>query len=154
MGLQMDKIYYHYGEYRNLKGVKVYKELKKKIIGMNFIIKIIGSSHYISTIDGNYSDIFSCINSFSSSKYFPLDNAGFNKTLNFENNFLKVKSVINIIEIDKSTDLGSRENFNLYYNFSKDAFTGIKVGDNYYETTHTYPEFNIIVITKCVFEKK
>ena len=35
----------------------------------------------------HYSDIFSCVNSFSSSKYFPLDNVGFNKTLNFENDF-------------------------------------------------------------------
>lgn len=142
----MNKIYYHHGEFRNINHFKIIKELKKEILGKLFIFRIIGSSHYITTEEGSFSEIFSCID-FGSKNFFLLNNLV--KELNFENDFFRVNTLITI-----KKNMPLKTNFHLYHRFSKNAFTGIKINENSYETIHTYPEFNIVVITKSIFKRK
>jgi len=142
----MEKFYVAFGV---VPKVHVFKTLKKNFLGQDFVFNIIGESHMV--VSDVFSEVCSCVDlggvpagvlnvKEESEKFFV-----------FENDFVKCETTV---FIRKASVVAVPEDYDLFHEFGKDAFTGIFIGDGYYETIHTYPEFGSVVMTRSVLSWK
>tara|TARA_Y100000310_G_C20477842_1_gene713277 strand:- start:383 stop:862 length:480 start_codon:yes stop_codon:yes gene_type:complete len=137
--------------------VIVYESSENLIFGKRFVFRIIGGSHFISSKDCNYGELYSCV---------PFDDENMEllnlnilnvkkiiekKIVKFENEFLSCENNISVLKL---SECDVRKDFDLFYEFDEGAFTGININDEGYKTVHTYPEYDRIVFTGSNFVMK
>ncbi|WP_049924291.1 DUF2617 family protein [Halopiger djelfimassiliensis] len=140
-------------------GVRVFDSLTRPFLGTEFTFRIIGSSHYISAPAYDFYELSACgpvPGGGCEVTAIPLDPAQPSRRLGFETDTLGCETVVDHRPLSAfPTDrLRSRpDSFDLAYAFdgNPEAVTTIEIGDDGYETYHTYPEFDLALYTRSEF---
>ncbi|MFC7078636.1 hypothetical protein [Haloarcula halophila] len=128
--------------------VTVYDELTRSFVGTQFRFRVIGSSHYVSASEYDFYELSSCDPVDSSGAVIPLDTGGERRRLSHETDRVKCQTVI---EHEPLAAFPSEASFDLAYWFGEDAVTAIDLGENGYETYHTYPEYDLTLYSQTRF---
>ena len=112
-------------------------------------VAIIGSSHYVGVPSIEYYELCSCRPIEGSNvTEVPLE-TGVDRRMRLEGDDLAVETEIEgrPLRAFPGTDEAS-----VAYRFAPDAYTTVDVDDGTIETYHTYPEFDLALFTRTVFE--
>lgn len=126
----------------------IYAKTETEFIGQNFVFNIIGSSHYIYCKDIPYYEISSCKSVKASSVCSIKLTTDINLQFTFESADITSKIKAKSYSIDK---FDKEKKYDLKYKFAEDAYTAIDLRDTSYITWHTYPEFNLALLTETTF---
>ncbi len=126
---------------------KIFQSATARISGHEFTFRIIGLSHFISCRSLQFDEVLTCI---------PIGDESKRCIINIQSNAgiktFTTNTKTHIIETriwTKKHDTKRRKEFtNISHVFDGDAYTGITIKKNSYETIHTYPEFDKDVFTR------
>jgi hypothetical protein len=157
--------------------VRVFDSLTRHFLGAEFTFRVVGSSHYISAPAYDFHELSSCepvpgedvatirLDAVSASESPAADDAGqtgsesltadeadtgeSTRRLTYETGALQCET---LVERRPLAAFPSDASFDLAYWFDDDAVTTIDLGSDGYETYHTYPEVDLALYTRTVFE--
>lgn len=138
-----------------LDGVRVFDSRTRSFLGTEFTFRIIGSSHYVSAPAYGFYELSACDPAPAPDRdgtAIPLEPDRPSRRLVFETDALRCETVVDHRPLSAfpRDRLGE---FDLAYTFGgdPDAVTTIEIGEDGYETVHTYPEFDLALYTQTVF---
>lgn len=132
--------------------VTVYDSLTRQFLGAEFTFRVVGSSHYVTAPAYDFYELSSCERVRAATRV-ELDPSLGRQTLTYEADGLRCETVLDRQPLatffdDDPTD----SSFDLSHEFEPDAVTTIDVGDDWFETYHTYPEFDLTLFSRTTFE--
>ena len=138
--------------------LRVFDSLRTRFLGTTFTFRVIGSSHYISAPAYDFHELSSCEPVAAEAvETIRLDSPQdsdreCNETptsLGYETEHLRCQT---IIERRPLSAFPADASFDLAYWFEEDAATTVTIQSNSYETYHTYPEFDLALYTRTIFD--
>jgi len=141
--------------------LRVFDSLSREFLGTEFTFRVVGSSHYVSAPAYDFYELSSCkpvasepaatVRLDGGRKGVPTGDDGAAPALEFdyEHGRLRCRTRVERRPLSAFPDGAS---FALSYRFEEDAFTTVDVGEEGYETYHTYPEYGLALYTRTVFE--
>jgi hypothetical protein len=136
--------------------VRVFDVLTRPLLGAEFTFRVIGSSHYVSAPAYDFYELASCepVDAETVTTV-PLAAVGAeardrDRTLTYERDDLSCSVHVESRPLDA---FPAERSFDLAYWFEERAATTIDVGEDGYETYHTYPERDLALYTRTVFER-
>lgn len=141
-----DYLHVGYGRGRpDVTDLQVFAETETAILGADFRVAVIGSSHYVHAPDAGFHEIVSC-KPIDHDAVHELDLRAYDdRTLSFVGDDLACETTVETRPLDTVPDPDEHD---LAYTFGEDAVTAIDLGTRGYETYHTYPEFDCVVYTE------
>jgi len=145
--------------------VRVFDSLTRRFLGTEFTFRVVGSSHYVSAPAYDFYELSSCepvaaddvasvrldaaqVSTDSSGAEEDAATAS-TRRLTHETDALQCETLVERRPLATFPDDAS---FDLAYWFDDDAVTTIDLRPDGYETYHTYPEFDLALYTRTVFE--
>ncbi len=126
---------------------QVFAEQQHFINGSEFFLWVVGDSHFIGSHELEFYELCSCKPLKDAEASLRIDE--FPSAL-FESKFsggtAKTK-----VWVEKFRSNFKAKNYDLSHDFGPDAFTGIKIFDDGYESLHTYPEYDALVFSRTEF---
>jgi hypothetical protein len=128
--------------------IRVFDTLDATFVEEPFTFDVIGSSHYIHSETCDFYELCSCN---------PMEDDEFHVCtldLNEETRRELAFCTDSGLECRTSVDIRllretpGEKSVDLYYEFSEGAYTAIQIGDDWYDTYHTYPEHAVVVETR------
>ncbi|WP_415379901.1 hypothetical protein [Halosimplex sp. TS25] len=145
--------------------VRVFDSLTRRFLGTEFTFRVIGSSHYVSAPAYDFHELSSCEPvDCDGTTTLRLDGAttaderadaasaadtGPRRRIEYATDGLACATVV---ERRPLAAFPAEATFDLVYWFGDDAVTTVDVRADGYETYHTYPEFDLALYTRTVFE--
>jgi hypothetical protein len=128
--------------------IKVFDTLDTTFVGEPFTFDVIGSSHYIHSGTCGFYELCSC-NSMEDDE-FHVCTVDFNEKTSRElaystDSGLECRTTIDVRPLRETP---GEESSDLYHEFAEGAYTAILIGEDRYDTFHTYPEHDIVVQTR------
>ncbi|WP_254521977.1 DUF2617 family protein [Natrinema caseinilyticum] len=141
--------------------VRVFDSLTRQFLGTAFTFRIIGSSHYVSAPDYGFYELSTCEPAPSGGNggtVVPLEPDRPSRRLAFETDALRCVTVVEhrpLAAFPPDRCEAGWSDFDLAYAFDGDpeAVTTIEIGEDSYETYHTYPEFDLALYTRTAFTR-
>lgn len=139
--------------------LRVFDSQTRPFLGAEFTFRIVGSSHYISAPAYEFYELSACDPAPTAGYEWtsiPLDPDRSSRRLGFETDALRCETVVDhrpLSAFPHDRFQTRPESFDLAYAFDGDpeAVTTIELGSDGYETYHTYPEFDLAIVTRTVF---
>ncbi|MFC7140439.1 hypothetical protein ACFQMA_11440 [Halosimplex aquaticum] len=153
--------------------VRVFDSLSRRLLGAEFTFRVIGSSHYVSAPAYEFHELSSCepvdcdgvtalrldgpttagtaadAGADESATPSPEGGTGSRRRIDYAADGLRCSTVV---ERRPLSAFPVEAAFDLSYWFGPDAVTTVDVRADGYETYHTYPEFDLALFTRTVFE--
>jgi hypothetical protein len=133
-----------------LEEVVVYERLEADLLGVPVTFDVIGTSHHVAAPELDFHEVASCERLPGGTVHeYPLQ-AGVDETLSFRTDEVECETRV-------WTESGAelpRADPDVAYVFSERAKTAILVGENSYETFHTYPEHELTVRSETTLERR
>lgn len=127
--------------------VTVYDRTTATVAGTEFVLRVIGSSHYVDAPAYGFHEMASCT---------PVEGArvldlstDVAETVRFGSDRLAGRTTV---AGEPLASFPADRSFDLRYAFEADAVTAIAVREDGYETYHTYPELDLSLRTETTFE--
>lgn len=119
------------------------------VLGESATVAILGSSHYVGLPAIEYHELCSC-QPIDSETTIPLPRrTAIDKTRSFEADELAVETTIEGRPLDA---FPGPDTATVSYRFGSRAYTTVDLTDGGIETYHTYPEFDLALFSRTVFE--
>lgn len=141
------KLYlYHFDSRPDISELNVKKKQVKHINGCKFIFRIIGSSHYIECEKLGVYELLSCK---ATDKESTAVVELLADTEEVEVSDVESKNITLTTELigEPLSEFDSSDTYDMKYKFGENAYTtityGVRGGNIWYETYHTYPEFDL-----------
>lgn len=132
-----------------LSDLTVFETAERTLLGSRFVFRVIGSSHCVAAPERRYYELCSCGDAGGDAGLrIPLER-GVSETV--ETACGDVPSVSTTVETVPLEAFSPSDAFDVSYRFAPDAYTAIDVGERGYETWHTYPEYDLAVVTRTSF---
>lgn len=146
-------------------GIRVFDSLTRRFLGAEFTFRIVGSSHYVSAPAYAFYELSACgigggddpvSTAAQEETAIPLAPDRPSRRLTFETDAVRCETTVEHRPLSAFPHERFRSRprtFDLAYAFDGDpeAVTTIELGDDGYETFHTYPEFDLALYTRTVF---
>lgn len=131
--------------------IRVFDTLDTTFVGEPFTFDVIGSSHYIHSETCGFYELCSC-NPMEDDEFhvciLDLDEETSRELAFRTDSGLECRTTVDVHSLRETS---SEESVDLYYEFSEGAYTAIQIGDDWYDTYHTYPEYEMVVQTRtCI----
>ena len=127
--------------------LEIYERADVDILNHAFAFRIIGASHFIYSLELNYTELFSCTPlSIENSEILDVRQPGFERLIQFENHQLKAETRISVETYPNSQRL--EEKPLLTHHFDPEGMTLIGMESRGWYTLHTYPEHQSCVRTQ------
>tara|TARA_B100000959_G_C14900741_1_gene590806 strand:+ start:719 stop:1210 length:492 start_codon:yes stop_codon:yes gene_type:complete len=127
--------------------LEIYERADVDILNHAFAFRIIGASHFIYSLELNYTELFSCTPlSLENLEVLDVRQQGFERLIQFENHRLKAETRISVEAYPNSQ---VREDKPLLaHHFEPEGMTLIDIEPRGWYTLHTYPEHQSCVHTQ------
>lgn len=139
--------------------VRVFDSLTTQFLGAEFTFRVIGSSHYVSVPAYDFHELSSCAPVGGDDvTTLRLDGPTTEATQSETDALVRLDyateglQCATVVERRPLGAFPSEETFDLAYSFGEDAVTTVDLCADGYETYHTYPEFDLALYTRTVFE--
>jgi len=143
--------------------VRVFDSLTRQFLGARFTFRVVGSSHYVSAPAYDFHELSSCDPvggddvttlrldgpTTADGETGAVGDRPERVRLDYAARGLRCRTVV---ERRPLAAFLADDEFDLAYRFGDDAFTTVDVAADGYETYHTYPEFDLALYTRTVFE--
>ena len=131
--------------------VTVYASLTREFLGTQATFEVIGSSHRVAVPALEFYEMSSCAPvENATGTEIPLTTDGERREITHETDRLRCVTTVDRLPL---AAFDEHESFDLAYRFGPDAVTTVDVGDRQFETYHTYPEHDLAVYSRTVFER-
>jgi hypothetical protein len=128
--------------------IRVFDTLNTTFVGEPFTFDVIGSSHYIHSKTCEFYELCSC-NRMEDDEFrvctLNLDEETSRELAFYTDSGLECRTAVDVRSLRETP---GEESVDLYYEFSAGAYTAIQIGDDWYDTYHTYPEHEVVVETR------
>lgn len=128
--------------------IRVFDTLDTTFVGESFTFDVIGSSHYIHSGTCGFYELCSC-NPMEDDDFhvctLDLDEETSRELAFCTDSGLECRTTVDVRPL---CETAGKESADLYYEFSEEAYTAIQIGDDWYDTYHTYPEHELVVQTR------
>jgi hypothetical protein len=145
--------------------VRVFDSLTRRFLGAEFTFRVVGSSHYVSAPAYDFHELSSCepvpgedvatirLDAGQvTSESLTADEADREESARRLTHETDALRCVTLVERRPLAAFPAEASFDLAYWFDDDAVTTIDLRPDGYETYHTYPEFDLALYTRTVFE--
>lgn len=138
-----------------LEDVRVFDSRTRTFLGAEFTFRIIGSSHYVSAPAYDFYELSACSPAPTADQdgtTIPLEPDRPSRRLAFETDALRCETVVDHRPLSAfPRDRVEADDLAYTFGGNPDAVTTIEIGEDGYETVHTYPEFDLALYTRTDF---